>query len=256
LEPTDFACGLAGPLRETLDRVRAILAGPEGFDPALAEMTFRISATDFFADMLMPRLAARLEREAPGIRLNLVDLGTQNFMERVERDQADVTLMPEVPVPDWVETRALFNSGFAMIARAGHPRLIHAGVASGGTVPLDLFCDLGHVLMSPEGKFRSFTDAALEKLGRTRRVAMTLPTFAGVARVVEESDLVALIPRQLAHRLARLPTLDAYAAPIDIGFARIVMAWHKRSTAAPPHRWMRGEIAAVLTPLNAGEPPL
>jgi DNA-binding transcriptional LysR family regulator len=129
-------------------------------------------------------------------------------------------------------------------------------VAPGATVPLDLFCDLGHVLMSPEGKPRSFTDTALESLGRARRVVMTLPTFAGVARVVEESDLVAMMPRQLARHLDRLPSLDAFAAPVDIGVARIVMAWHKRSTAAPPHRWMRACIADLLAPLNAGEPPL
>lgn len=250
LEPTDFARGLSVPLRETLDRVRTILAGPESFDPSRAEMTFRISGTDFFAELLMPGLADRLSREAPGIRLQLLDLGAENFIEKVERDQADIALLPQIPLPDWVETAPLFQSGFAMIARSGHPRLSRAGVKPGGSVPLDLFCDLAHVLMSPEGRLRSFTDGALEKLGRTRHVAMTLPTFAGVVRVAEASDHVAVIPRQLARHVARLPSIEAYATPIDIPSALIVMAWHKRSTAAPPHRWMREAVANLLRPLD------
>jgi DNA-binding transcriptional LysR family regulator len=121
---------------------------PANTETAAAGKNFRISATDFFADMLMPRLAARLEHKAPGIRLNPVDLGTENVLERVERDQADLKLMPEGAVPDWAETRAPFNSGLAVIARAGHPRLIHAGVAPGGTMPIGFVCALGYVPMS------------------------------------------------------------------------------------------------------------
>jgi DNA-binding transcriptional LysR family regulator len=256
LEPTDFARNLAVPLREALDGLSALLAGPEVFEPATVTMTFRISGSDFFAELLMPVLAERLGREAPGIRLQLLDLGPENMIERVERDQAEVALMPDVPLPDWVETLPLFTSGFAMIARAGHPRLSRAGVAPGGVVPLDLFCDLAHVLMSPEGRLRSFTDGALETLGRARHVSMTLPTFAGVARVVEASDQVAVIPRQLARHFARLPTFATFGTPIEIPAARIVMAWNRRSTAAPPHRWMRDRIAETLAPLNAGEEPL
>lgn len=249
LEATDFARGLAGPLREVLGRTRAILSGPEAFDPAGAEMTFRLSASDFFADLLMPELATRLSRSAPGIRLQLLDLGASSLIEKLERDQAEIALLPEVPMPDWIETQFLFASGFGMIARTGHPLLAHAGVAEGGTVPLDLFCDLKHVLMSPEGRLRSFTDGALEALGRARRVVVTLPTFAAVCRVVEASDHVALIPSQLAAHVARLPTLRAYAAPVDIPAQRIGMAWPRRATAAPPHRWMRARIAEVTAAL-------
>jgi DNA-binding transcriptional LysR family regulator len=121
---------------------------PASTETAAARKNFRISATAFFADLLMSQPGARLEHKAPGIRRNPVDLGTENVLERVERDQADVTLMSEGAVPDWAETRALFNSGLAVIARAGHPRLIHAGVAPGGTMPISFVCALGHVPMS------------------------------------------------------------------------------------------------------------
>lgn len=64
------------------------------------------------------------------------------------------------------------------------------------------------MLISPEGKFRSLVDAAVERMGREPRIAMTLRAIAGLARVVEDSDLVALIRHPLALHLARLPGLD------------------------------------------------
>ena len=67
---TDYARSLARPLREVLDRLEALLSGPEAFDPFEATQVFRISGSDFFAEMLMPQLAERLSRLAPGMRVH------------------------------------------------------------------------------------------------------------------------------------------------------------------------------------------
>jgi DNA-binding transcriptional LysR family regulator len=74
LAPTDFARGLSLPLRQELDRLEAVLTSPSGFDPAATTGVFRITGSDFFAELLMPRLARLLRARAPGLRVQLVDL--------------------------------------------------------------------------------------------------------------------------------------------------------------------------------------
>ena len=72
---------------------------------------------------------------------------------------------------------------FEVIARTGHTRLADAGLQPGDPVPIDLFCDLGHVIFSSEGNVRAFGDAARERIGRERRVVMTMPyILRGVPR--------------------------------------------------------------------------
>ncbi len=41
---------------------------------------------------------------------------------------------------------------------------------------------------------RGMKDAATRRLGRLRHIAMTLPNFSGVLRVVKATDLVAVVP--------------------------------------------------------------
>lgn len=252
--PTDYARTLATPLREQLDRLEELLAGPGQFDPATAEMTFRIAGSDFFADVLMPRLAARLGKVAPGVRVQLVDLVPASSISSLDRYEADLALLPDDAFPDWVDRMAMFRSSFAVIARKGHPAL--AGLAPGDVMPLDLFCALGHIVFSPEGNLRAMGDAALERVGRQRQVVMTLPVFSGVCRSVGRGDAVALVPQQIAAMLAEEMGLSLYAPPMPIPVPLIVGAWNRRSSANPAHRWMRQEIAALLRPLNAGEAPL
>jgi DNA-binding transcriptional LysR family regulator len=254
LEPTDYAKSLELPLREMLDGLELMFEKPRIFDPLTASASFRISGSDFFAEMLMPRLAELVSSQAPGVRVQLVDLVPDSHIDTIERYEVDIALIPAIALPDWAEQRPVFRSSFSVIARQGNPRLQRAGLSPGDIVPIDLFCDLGHVLFSPEGNLKGMGDAALARVGRQRRVAMTLPVFSGVYRAVSQSDLIALIPHQLARQVAPGAGLSIYAAPMPVDQAQITMVWHKRSTSAPGHSWLRDRIAEILLPLDDADP--
>lgn len=254
LEATDYARSLAVPLREHLDSLQRLLSGPEAFDPATATASFRVAGSDFFSEMLMPELGRTLLREGPGLRVHLLDLVPTNYADTLDRYLADLALMPRQDAPDWIEWEPLFHSSFSMIARRDHPRL--TGVPPGEPVPLDLFCELDHVLMSPEGRTRAMMDDALERVGRSRRIVMTLPFFGGICRSVAATEVVAMIPRQLARHMASVLGLDLYKSPVPAPVPLIGMVWHRRTTTAPAHRWLREQVARILRPLNDGEAPL
>ncbi|MBF9029825.1 LysR family transcriptional regulator [Rhodobacterales bacterium HKCCE3408] len=252
LVPTDYARSIAPELRRALDGISTLLAGPASYDPAKGTETFRLSGSDFFAELLMPELAHRIGTEAPGVRVQLVDLVPQDYVSSLERYDADLLLIPSTDFPDWIDSQPLFRSTFRVIARSGHPAL----PGRGGQIDLDTFCALPHVLFSPEGRLASIGDDALTKLGRSRKVTMTLATFYGVARAVAASDAIALVPGQFAEALAPVIGLNHYAAPLPVTVPVITMAWHRRSSNDPAHQWLRGLVAGILTPLNAREAPL
>lgn len=255
LEPTRHALSLQAPLRDILEGIETLIRGPGDFDPMNSDMRFKISGSDFFAELLMPRLAERLQRCASGMRVHLVDLVPDNYIGGLEQFGVDVALIPDTRLPDWVASRPVFRSGFSVIARKHHPRLARAGVAPGDTVPIDLFCDLGHVLFSPEGNSKAMGDAALARVGRERRVAMTMPAFSGVYRAVAGSDLIGLLPTGMAQHVAASQRLEIYRPPMQIETVRLIMVWHRRNTASPAHAWLRDQIAELLAPLDGAESP-
>lgn len=250
LEATEFARSLELPLRDVLDRTERLLAGPEQFDPLTADTRIRISGSDFFAELLMPQLAERLRVLAPGMKVHLVDLVPDNNVDTLERYEVDIALLPALPLPDWIDSHPVFQSEYMVIARRGHPRITRTGLGPGAVLPLDLYCDLSHVLFSPEGNPQAMGDAALAQIGRSRNVVMTLPFFSGVYRAVAGSDLIALLPEQLARHVAPDAGLALYRPPIVVDPARIIMIWHRRFRSSPPHLWLREQIAEILAPLG------
>jgi len=252
LVPTDYAKSLDVPLRRHLDELFDLLAGPGKFDPLDADLSFKVAGSDFFAEMLMPSLASSLSREAPNIRIQLVELLPHSHIETLENHEIDLALIPMESFPGWVDSILVFSSRFVVIGRLGHLGLKQAGLKPGDTIPIDLYCDLGHVVFSPEGKLKAMGDAALARIGRARRVVMTMPSFGGICNTVSESELVALLPEPLALKMSSRLNLDIFSAPVRIEPARICMAWHKRNTGQPAHRWLRAQLTQVLAPLDAG----
>lgn len=251
LEATEFALSLKDPLQDVLGRVEALIRPREAFDASTAEHSFRISGSDFFAEMLMPALAEHLAAYAPSVRVHLVDLVSDNRVDTLAKHGVDFALLPDTPLPDWAEGQPVFSSTFSVIARKTHPKTTELALAPGDVMPLDLFCDLGHVLFSTEGNPNGFGDEALARIGRERNVAMTLPVFSGVYRAVAGSDLIALLPSPLAHRIAKSANLNVFEPPIPVDPAHLVLIWHRRYSDSPPHQWLRGRITEMLLPLNA-----
>jgi len=254
--PTDYAHSIETPLRLFLGDIETLLSTNQSFDPRSARDVFKIAGSDFYGEHLFPGLIGRLQKDAPEVKVQLVDLVANSHLDSLKQHSVDMALVPPLDLPDWAERKPVFHSDFAVIARQENPRIAHAAIEAGGTLPLDLFCDIGHVLYSPQGNLKAMGDAALARVGRERRVVATVPTFAAVWRNVATSDLIAILPEQLARRVAAEAGIAIFRPPVPIDRVVISLIWHKRFTGNPAHRWMRGQITDVMRPLNEGYPPL
>ncbi len=254
-EPTKFALSLEPPLQDLMAQIENLICGPDAFDPATSEVGFRISGADYFAELLMPALTERLQTAAPSIHTHLVNLVPRKPFEALTLYDIDLVLIPEMELPDWAEHQQVLTSGFYVIARSGHPRLADAGVKPGDVIPIDLFCDISHVLFSANGKRHAQGDVALANVGRQRRVVMTSPVFSGVYRAVAGSDLIALLPATLARRVAPTVGLDIFLPPVTVPTTTIIMAWHRRMNADPAHKWLRQQITELLDELEKDPGP-
>jgi DNA-binding transcriptional LysR family regulator len=131
----------------------------------------------------------------------------------------------------------LFAERFVCLARRGHPRI-------GRRLTLDVFCDLGHVVVAPTGRPGSPVDELLARRGRTRRIAAQVPSFLVAPMLVAGSDLVVTTPERIAAFFVELG-LSIHAPPVDVPGFTISVGWHERFRAEPGHAWFRGVVAEV-----------
>jgi DNA-binding transcriptional LysR family regulator len=254
--PTQRALLLHEPIREALRRMEDALAAVARFDPAAATQTFRISGSDYFSTLLMPRLAAAVMPEAPGVTLQMLDHPASEIVALLEGGAVDLAVDVAFDAPEWVCSRRLFQSFTVSVASKRHPLLVKAGVRPGHRIPPEVFCAIPQVLMSMDGSRTGTIDAVLAGRGLQRRVAVTVPHFQAAAQVIGQAGLLGSLPVHFALPMAELLGLELYLPPHDPPFVDVTLFWHRRVDGNGANAWLRDQIVKAFdfAPLKLTEP--
>ncbi|MEC9433155.1 MAG: LysR family transcriptional regulator [Pseudomonadota bacterium] len=230
--PTPRAEALAEPLAAVLGGIEALLQA-EAFDPARAELTLSVAATDYAQRAVLLPFLDRLRREAPGARLSVRPVAP-DFARSLAEGELDMALVTPEMAPGTLRSRRLFDETYLTLLRADHPR--RQEVAT-----LDGFCDLENAIMSHDGAaFAGATDAALKTLGRRRRVVASVPNFTILIDLVRRSDMIAVVPSRLAREETGVANVRP---PVEIEGFRKILVWHERLQHDPAQIWLRQLIA-------------
>ena len=191
--------------------MRQILSPQNPFDPKTLRRTFTIAAHDYALAVLAPTLVADVRAQAPWVDLRCVSVSPSAIVDGLDRGEIDFALGGFIDVAaERVARTLLFSDRFVGVARRDHPR-VHARRMS-----LDDFTALPHVLMSAGGPARGDVDQTLSALGLERRIAVTVPNLHALPYVVEESDIIGVLPGRLALRIAQNRSLGLFDLPIDV----------------------------------------
>src|SRR6266852_2081152 len=167
MDATPFARELAEPVRQALALLEAALAHGPGFDPASATRAFRFYMSDLGQIEFLPPLIERVQRAAPGVRLEAAALDVEALADALATGALDLAVgfLPGLGPP--VRRRALFREPYLCLMRADHP--IKA-------LTKRKFQEASHALVTYRGGHR-VVEEALERAGLARRIALCLPHF-------------------------------------------------------------------------------
>jgi DNA-binding transcriptional LysR family regulator len=228
--PTLRAEQLAAPVKQLLSDIEQMLQ-PQAFDPATAQMIVSMASTDYALRAVVVPFLSALRLQAPNIRVAVQPVDVQHLAGQLDRGDIDLALITPDSTALGLHTAALFDERYVCVMRAGHPD------AAAKTWSLERFCSLDHVLVSPSGgSFQGVTDQALARIGRSRRVTLSVTSFLVLPEILRTSDLIAVVPRRLALHADGLVMLEP---PVEVpGFSK-TLAWHERTHHDPGQQWLR-----------------
>lgn len=245
MKPTPRALELETPVRIVLSEISMLAGLGAEFDPSSAQRTFRLAMSDYNARVLLPPLAHRIRREAPGINLTVLQGGRRDTSEALVRGEADLVVTSLEEIPRGMLGRIILRDHLVCIA---------GKKAMGGkrTMTLAEYVRRPHLNISLQGDTPGFVDEALAKRGLVRRSVITLPHFLVVPAVLSCTDIVATLASRIARAYAAEYDLAVFKPPFHLPKSVVHAIWHPRAEADPGHRWLRGLLFSVSAALPAG----
>ncbi len=234
---TSRAEELRSPLATILSEIERTLEPPAPFNPALVKRTIRIATNDYGAFVLIPPLIKRFQQIAPGIDLEVWEVG-RDVRAAIDEDKIDLVVADAWTLRQYQFTEVLFAETFTCMVRQDHPRIQTE-------LSLDLYLAENHVLVSPRGRVEGNVDAVLAQQGLQRRVRLTLPHVLAVPAAIAATDDLVTLASRIAHALAANHNLKLFPPPIALDGFTMAMAWKTHMADHPSIQWLRNELIAI-----------
>ncbi|HYD81043.1 MAG TPA: LysR family transcriptional regulator [Paucimonas sp.] len=236
LVPTPRALELRARVAQLVQDAEAVLRPAETPDLDKLVRTFTLRTSDGFVENFGPALIARVDAEAPGVRLRFVQKSNKDSAAlRDGSVDLETGVIGEATGPE-VRTRILFRDRFIGVVRAGH-------ALSRGKITPSRYASGRHILVSRRGLDTGPMDDALKPLGLERRIATIVGGFSAALALARSSDMIATVPERHTGNLRA--GMHGFPLPVATPEITVSMLWHPRMDADPAHRWLRGCLREV-----------
>lgn len=236
LVPTPRAIELRERVGQLVVDARSVLEPSNALDLMRLNRTFTFRASDGFAENFGPALIARVNADAPGVRLRFVP--KPNRESTPLRDGSvdlETGVVGKMTSPE-VRVQLLFRDRFVGVVRARH-------ALSKGGVTQARYAAARHVVELQHDNADGPIDVALHSLGLERHVATVVSGFSTAIAMARNSDLVASVPERHTGNL-RIG-MHTFALPFAVPQISVSLMWHPRLDADPAHRWLRSCVHEV-----------
>ena len=242
MQPTPRALAVAQPIRQAMELARSEIFQRRSFEPATSTQTFTLRMTDVAEASYLPQVINEVRKQAPQVRLRTVSPISEKLEEGLESGAVDLAIgyFPDLRNAGVFQQRLVRSSSFESIAGAANPHIGPEGMS------LAAFARAPHLAVHTEGRSQEVIEQAMKNLGISREVLLIVPHFLGLMSIIPQSELMAIIPVDLASAFERQKGIVIYELPFPTPQVEVIHIWHKRFQKDSANQWLRGVVRKVL----------
>ena len=238
MTPTPRAKTLSEPIRQALDVLARGLSVEQPFDFDRSDREFVIAVEDYGETVILPRFVDWLGKVAPAIRIKIRPEPSGQLVDQMKNGEVDLALDYFASRQAGFESRCVLTETLLSLSRRDHPSLTEK-------LSLETYLSLSHVALIPRPDTMPMIDLALQKRGKSRRIAVRVPHFLSMPLMVQSSDMLCTLPKRMAHLYADHFRLRSFAVPLRIPRFPVYLIWPESIRHDAGHKWFRDNLIAL-----------
>lgn len=230
LLPTEKVRSMMPAVQAHLEGLHASTHAQPYFDPARLDLEFTMGFRDILESIALPALLARIEQEAPHVRVTSHRIAADDVDRELRTGTLDLVVDRPLRVGPQIMRQHLANETLVVVMRAGHPLSAQLKRSD--------YLAAGHVTVSPLGE-ASALDVLLGQSGTFRHVKLVCQHYFSACQIAAGTDLLLTVPRSYAIHLSALLPMVVLPLPIKLQAFPILAYWHASTQDDPAHAWFR-----------------
>lgn len=241
---TPLGESLALPVRRILQQIQETIETKPHFDAAASDRRFKFLVSDYSTTVFMAAALRRIQREAPGVKLDLLPL-TDAPVEALDRGEVDFLIIPDVYATHAHPSELLFKDSFACAVWADNKEV-------GDVLSWEDYLRLGHIVVRfGRTLMPTFDEWFLNQYGYARRIEVTTGHFNNVPELLVGTPRIATLYKRLANLYASQLPLRLLEPPVEFPKLTEMLQWHTRADQDPALIWLRNLLRETAQQLSA-----
>jgi DNA-binding transcriptional LysR family regulator len=240
MAPTPKAQALSPIVRLVMQTIQTDILQPKTFDPSTSDRTFTLVTPDIAEVNFLPRLLSELAEKSPHLNLKTLAMPREAAADSLSSGSSDMAIgyFPDLHKTGFFQQKLITNSHVCLV-RKNHPNV-------GEKITQAQFMQASHAVVKPDGREHIF-ERFLQSKGMQRRVVVELSHFMSLLPIIETSNLVATVPKDLAEFFVEHGDVRYVPTPMKSPVIDVHLFWHQRFQKDPAHIWMRQIIHSMFS---------
>jgi DNA-binding transcriptional LysR family regulator len=224
-----------------IQTIQTDILRPQTFDPSASDRTFTLLTPDIAEVNFLPRLLSELAEKSPHLNLKTLAMSREAAADSLASGTAEMAIgyFPDLHKAGFFQQKLITNSHVCLV-RKKHPQV-------GEKISLTQFMLASHAVVRPDGREHMF-ERFLQSKGIQRRVVVELSHFMSLLPIIETSNLVATVPKDLAEFFVQHGEVRYVPTPMKSPVIDVHLFWHQRFQKDPAHIWLRQIIHQLFSP--------
>lgn len=235
VQPTQRAIDLQDAVSRFVSHAEEALVQRAAFDPLSSRRRITLALNDVGELATVPPLLTALQSEAPNCGVQVVEAWGSDLDDGLASGAIDVSVSGPLNTSANVLQQKLYDHGYHVMVSADCP--------FDGTITLDQFARLRHVVAAPSRSYRFTVDGVLERQGLQRQAIVTTVHALTIPHIVRLSpDYVAIVPKRLGDIYAPSFGVKTLTPAFEMPKLEVFQYFHRRVRTDPFNAWLRGVV--------------
>jgi LysR family transcriptional activator of mexEF-oprN operon len=211
-----------------------------GNESSFGHQVYRIGLSGDVEYGLLPGLLNRLRQEAAGATF---------MVRRLEQDELAAQLQSGEITVGLGYSKELPTDAHRVVLRGLRLKLLRSD-RSPHEVELSEYCQRPHAQVWYSGDVSGYIDSELQRLGRSRRIDISLSQFSSLPLLMANTDLLATVPDYVADCLIAQGGLRMQPLPLKLPPIELAMTWDQCCDERPQEQWLRSRLKMLLQEID------
>jgi DNA-binding transcriptional LysR family regulator len=235
--PTPAAVRLYPQVRDALAQIDRALEVPTDFDPAGLTDELTLSLSSIGELTFLPPILAAMQARAPKVRIHVVPHVAADAENAISRGLVDLAISARLLPSGRLWRTAFMPVEYVAVTSRDHPLPRTRSSMFAGRRFIQVSARGGHV----------YPNDALVEHGLDGQIGLSVEGYAPLPRVLEQSDLVALLPLHVTQVFAERYSLTMRRLPWPIQSPPMAVYTRPEERLSPTLRWLRETVLEALT---------